>query len=174
MKAPMNKFSLQDQVLLAHWSLDCAQRVLGLFEQIAPNDVRPKQALETGREWVRTGVFSMSVISGASLAAHAAAREVKLVPLACFGAHACRQVVETAHVAQHAYGATYYTLKALAASNPQDAAQLVTAEFDWRALRLPSHLREEVTSRIIFQKLHATLFISIRKVPDFYRNSVLA
>jgi hypothetical protein len=96
MKALMNKFSMQDQVSLADWTLDCAQRVLGLFEQTAPSDVRQKQALETGREWVLTGVFSMSVIRGASPAAHAAAREVKLVPLACFGAHVCRQVVATA------------------------------------------------------------------------------
>jgi hypothetical protein len=116
----------------------------------------------------------MSVIRGAALAARAAAREVKLVPQACFGAHACRQAVATAHVAQHAYRATYYALKALAPSNPQDAAQLVTAELDWQALRLPSHLLEEVMNRIIVQQRRRTLFISIQKGLGFYKNGFLA
>jgi hypothetical protein len=167
MSASMKKFSKKDQVLLAEWALDCAQRVLGLFEQSAPTDVRPRQALETGREWVRTGVFTMSAIRGASLAAHAAAREVKLNRPACFAAHACGQAVATAHVAQHAYGGAYYALKALATSDPQNAAQLVTVELDWQSKRLPAHLRKEVMGRFIVEQRQRTLFISIRKGSGF-------
>jgi hypothetical protein len=163
----MKKFSKMDQVSLAIWSLDCAQRVLGLFERSAPMDIRPAQAVETGREWVRTGVFNMSVIRGASLAAHAAAKDVKLDRPACFAAHACGQAVATAHVTQHAYGGAYYALKALSASDPQDAAKRVAVELDWQSQRLPAHLRQEVMGRIIVEQRRKTLFISIRKGPDF-------
>jgi hypothetical protein len=167
MSAMMKKFSKTDQISLAAWSLDCAQRVLGFFERSAPEDVRPHQALETGREWARTGVFSMSAIRGASLAAHAAAKDLKSDHPACFAAHACGQAVATAHVAQHAYGGAYYALKALAASDPQKAARLVATERDWQSHQLPTHLREEVMGRIVVEQRRSNLYISIRKGPDF-------
>ena len=73
----MKKYSKQDQKLMAIWSIECAERVLPLFEAASPTDDRPRKALEIGREWVRTGIFKMAVIRAASLDAHAAAKEVK-------------------------------------------------------------------------------------------------
>jgi hypothetical protein len=163
----MKNYDKKDQVLLAEWSLDCAQRVLGLFERSAPDDPRPRAALDTGQDWVRTGVFSMPVIRGASLAAHAAAKDIMPDQAASFAAHACGQAVATAHVAQHAYGGAYYALKALIASDAQDADRLVANEMGWQSQRLPAYLREEVMGRIFAQKRRGGLFVSIRKGADF-------
>lgn len=62
--------------ILAKWAIDCAERVMPYFEDDYPDDPRPRNAIQTLREWLKTGVFKMSVIRTASLASHAAAREV--------------------------------------------------------------------------------------------------
>ena len=64
-----------DHKILAVWAIDCAERVMPYFEEKYPEDPRPRQALETLKTWINTGVFKMAVIRGASLAAHAAARD---------------------------------------------------------------------------------------------------
>lgn len=46
----MKKYSCEDQRIMATWALDCAKRVLPLFEAVAPDDARPKHAIEVGRE----------------------------------------------------------------------------------------------------------------------------
>src|SRR3954452_18691424 len=99
----MKKYSRDDQRTMARWALDCAERVLPIFEVVRPGDVRPRRAIEIGREWVSTGEFSMAVIRTASLDAHAAAKEAT-DPAAIAAAHAAGQAVATAHVPQHAYG----------------------------------------------------------------------
>ena len=48
-----------------------------VFESVSPGDRRPRTAILEGRKWANTLEFKMSVIRGASLAAHDAAREVK-------------------------------------------------------------------------------------------------
>jgi hypothetical protein len=65
-----------DQKTLGVWAIDCAERVLPLFEEEYPQDDRPRKAIEALRTWVQTGIFKMAVIRKASLDAHAAAREV--------------------------------------------------------------------------------------------------
>lgn len=115
----MKKFSKADQRLMATWALDCAERVLPLFEQVSPQDDRPRKAIETGRKWVEDGIFSMPVIRSASLSAHSSAKEVDPKSPACFAAHAAGQAVAIAHVPQHAYGGAYYALKAISARNPK-------------------------------------------------------
>lgn len=163
----MKKFSKEDQALLATWALDCAERVLPFFRSAAPHDDRPLKALEEGREWVRTGIFRMSAIRGASLQAHAAAKEVKPDLPASFAAHACGQAVATAHVAQHAYGGAYYALKALIASDPESAPGRVAAELEWQSGRLAAHLRDEVMSRIAVEERPKGLVATIRKDSGF-------
>src|SRR5690349_5628727 len=61
---------------LALWAIDCAERVMPYFEEKYPQDHRPRQAIETLKTWIETGVFKMAVIRKASLDSHAAAREV--------------------------------------------------------------------------------------------------
>jgi len=137
---------------MAAWAADCAERVLPHFESVYPQDDRPRSALGACRRWVRTGVFRMAEIRGASLAAHAAAREAKENDAACFAARAAGQGVATAHVPQHAYGAAYYALKAVAAAGGD-----VGGEREWQAERLPERLREEIMGRIVVQGTSVTL-----------------
>lgn len=163
----MKKYSERDQRLLAIWAADCAEHVLPFFEQAYPSDDRPRKAIETCRKWVRTGVFKMSEIRGASLAAHAAARGSKEESeVACFAARAAGQAVATAHVPQHAFGAAYYALKAVAASDPVNAEEKIAEERDWITQRLPENLRHDL-SRITVQKRVNQFFIKLQKDTDF-------
>lgn len=163
----MKKYSKQDQTTMAAWAADCAERVLPLFEAAYPEDDRPRSAIETGRTWVRTGVFSMAEIRGASLAAHAAARDAKGNDAAHFAARAAGQAVATAHVPQHAYGGAYYALKAVAAADPANAAANVTAEREWQAERLPEGLREEIMGRIVVLERGGGVVVKLRKGEGF-------
>jgi hypothetical protein len=48
-----------DHHLLAIWAADCAQYVLHLFEDMQPNDNRPRQAIELVRAWARGEITMM-------------------------------------------------------------------------------------------------------------------
>ncbi len=108
---------------LATWGLDCAERVLPYFESKYTRDKRPKAAIEAGREWVRTGVFSMAVIRKASLDSHAAARDVMADDVARSAARAAGQAVAAAHVPAHALAAA-----ASAATVIRDSVDSVKAD----------------------------------------------
>jgi hypothetical protein len=163
----VKKYSKDDQRAMAEWSLDCAERVLVLFESVRPDDDRPRAALSVGREWVETGEFSMAVIRRASLDAHAAAKEVKASLAACAAAHAAGQAVATAHVPQHAYGGAYYALKAVAAAASDDALTHVLAEREWQQQHLPERLRTEIMDRLLVEERRSGPFVTIVKGPDF-------
>lgn len=164
----MRKYDRGEQRALAIWSLDCAERVLPLFERVRPDDPRPRHALAVGRRWVQTGEFSMAVIRGASLDAHAAAKVVEGLSAACAAAHAAGQAVATAHVAQHAYGGAYYALKAVAADGERgDAMDRVLAERTWQERRLPESLRSEIMSRIVVEDRPSGPFVIVVKGPGF-------
>ena len=152
---------------MATWAADCAERVLPFFENAYPNDDRPRKAIEACRNWVRTGVFKMADIRGASLAAHAAARHVKENPAACFAARAAGQAVATAHVPQHAFGGAYYALKAIAVSDPDHAEHKVAEELNWQAGHIQTKLRQEVLKSVIVQKRKQGVFIKVQKGQDF-------
>ncbi|MEZ4683095.1 MAG: hypothetical protein R2932_53685 [Caldilineaceae bacterium] len=122
--------------MLATWAADCAERVLQLFEEVSPTDERPRAAINACRMWVRTGVFVMAEIRGASLAAHAAARTMPEKSAACFAARAAGQAVATAHVPQHAFGAAYYALKAIAAADSAQAEVAVAQEQAWQVQQI--------------------------------------
>jgi hypothetical protein len=151
---------------MATWALDCAERVISMFENVVADDDRPRRAIDTGREWVRTGEFRMSVIRGASLAAHAAAKDAGDAS-AVAAAHAAGQAVATAHVAQHAYGGAYYALKAIAAADSVNQAARVERERRWQAAQLPDRLRDEIMSRIVVEEGRRGLRITIRKGEGF-------
>jgi hypothetical protein len=163
----MKKYCRQDQTLLATWAADSAEHVLPFFERAHPKDTRPRKAIEVCRTWVRTGVFKMSEIRGASLAAHAAARAAKENGKACFAARAAGQAVATAHVPQHAFGAAYYALKAVASADSFDSEAKVAEERNWQLQRLPENLRQEVASRIMIQKRADRTFVKFQKSKDF-------
>jgi hypothetical protein len=118
---------------LAAWAADCAERVMPYFEQAHPTDHRPRNAIEASREWVRTGVFRMADIRRASLASHAAAREVGADNAARSAARAAGQAVATAHVPTHSIGAANYALQAIHRATSTSAADAAIAkERDWQ------------------------------------------
>jgi hypothetical protein len=163
----MKKYNEQDHRSLATWAADCAERVLPFFEKAYPKDDRPRKAIEACRTWVRTGVFKMADIRGASLAAHDAARDAKENDAACFAAHAAGQAVATAHVPQHAYGGAYYALKAIVAIDPANAEVKIAKEHGWQSRHLPENLRQEVMKRMIIQKKGNRIIIKIQKGEGF-------
>jgi hypothetical protein len=119
--------------ILAIWAADCAERVLPYFEDKYPQDPRPRNAIETLRAWINTGVFKMAIIRRASLASHAAAREVGEDNAARSAARAAGQAVATAHVRTHSMGAAIYALQAVYRdANPPEAEAEVAKERDWQ------------------------------------------
>ncbi len=122
-----------DHKKLAIWAIDCAERVMPYFEEKYPQDSRPRKAIETLREWIRTGIFSMAVIRKASLDAHAAARDVGEDNAARSAAHAAGQAVATAHVPTHSLGPAVYALQAIhRATAPADAEAAIDKEKEWQ------------------------------------------
>jgi hypothetical protein len=126
-----------DHTTLAIWAIDCAGRVLHYFEEKYPDDPRPRVALNVCREWTTTGVFRMAVIRGASLASHAAARDVGEDNAARSAARAAGQAVATAHVPTHSVGAARYAQQAVwRAADPGEAEAAVARERDWQERHL--------------------------------------
>jgi hypothetical protein len=163
----MKKYSKEDQRLLATWAANCAERVLPFFEKAFPDDYRPRKAIEACRTWIRSGEFRMAEIRGASLGAHAAAREAKENDTACFAARAAGQAVATAHVPQHALGSVYYALKAVAAADPVNAADNISGEREWQLRHLPEHLMQDIGERIIAEDRGGEICIRIEKGRNF-------
>lgn len=163
----MKQYDESDHRALAAWALECAARVLPLFEQDRPEDARPRRALDAGWEWVRSGQFSMATIRRTSLNAHAAARAAADQPAACAAARAAGQAVASAHVPQHAYGGAYYALKAVAARNASDTLDAVLSEREWQTRRLPEHLRDDVMNRIMVTERAHRVHVSVNKDGDF-------
>ena len=142
------------------------ENVLYLFEEKYPGDDRPRRAVETCREWVKTGVFSMSVIREASLSSHAAARDAEKDSAAFYAARAAGQAAAAAHVAQHAWG-VFYVLRAIAAAYPDTAEEKVREAYDRQAAQLPEHLREDFKKRVTVQKKRNRICITVLKDDNF-------
>lgn len=128
-----------DHHLLAVWAADCAGHVLHLFEEIQPNDDRPRRAIEATRAWAR-GEITMSQSRAAGGHAMAAAR--KLRGAARFAAFSAGQAGVTAHVAAHELGAAAYAIKAARAAavegQEKEAGRL---ECEWQRAQLPNDIR---------------------------------
>lgn len=128
----------EDHRLLAEWAAVCVEHVLPLFEQAAPGDTRPRDALTTCRAWIR-GEVPMRVAHQTAFVANAAGKG--LPDPARFAALAAGQAVAVAHVAAHDLGAAAYAIRAAqAASGPDDAEHARRAERDWQRAQVPPHL----------------------------------
>jgi len=110
---PLEELALiTDQKILAVWALDCAERVLPIFEEKYPNDLRPREALEAGRAWVH-GEIRVGEARKAAFSAHAAARAAAGDPPASFAARAAGHAAATSHTSGHAIHAADYAVKAV-------------------------------------------------------------
>ena len=132
-KSLVELVSETDHRTLAVWAVDCVERILPYFEEKYPEDYRPRQAIEALQSWIETGVFKMAVIRKASLASHAAAREVGEDNAARSAARAAGQAVATAHVSSHSIGAANYALQAIyRATGSPDSDAAIARERDWQ------------------------------------------
>ena len=131
-----------DHRLLAVWAADCAQHVLHFFEEVQPDDDRPRRAIEQAHAWVR-GEVPMMQVRAAGGHAMGAARVLKGV--AREAAYAAGQAAVVAHVAAHELGAATYAIRAARAAAPtaerEEAGRL---ECQWQHAQLPSAIRELV------------------------------
>jgi len=129
-----------DHRLLALWAADCAEHVLHVFESAAPQDPRPRQAIERVRAWTR-GEVTMSQSRAAGGHAMAAARDLTGAPR--HAAFAAGQAACVAHVAAHELGAAAYAIKAARAAAPADD-DAGRRECRWQRDQLPEAVRELV------------------------------
>jgi immunity protein 5 of polymorphic toxin system len=131
-----------DHHLLAIWAADCAQHVLHLFEEMQPNDDRPRHAIDQARAWVG-GEIKMTQARMAAGHAMAAARE--LSGTARWAAYAAGQAAAVAHVAAHELGAAAYAIKAARAAAPEGQGEEAGRhECAWQREQLPEAVRELV------------------------------
>ncbi len=131
-----------DHRLLALWAAACAEHVLHFFEAVRPSDLRPRQAIEQARAWVR-GEIKMSESRAAAGDANAAARD--LSGAARHAAYAAGQAAAVAHVAAHELGAAAYAIKAARAGAPGSEGESAgRLECRWQREQLPDAIRELV------------------------------
>jgi hypothetical protein len=131
-----------DHRLLALWAASCAEHVLYLFESVQPSDLRPYQAIEQARAWVR-GEVKMSQARAAGGHAMAAARVLR--GAARDAAFAAGQAAVVAHVAAHELGAAAYAIKAARAAAPRGESESAgRIECCWQREQLPNAIRELV------------------------------
>lgn len=126
----------QNHRTLVLWVIDCAPRVLSIFEQRYPDDKRPRQALDATIKWSK-GEIKMPEAKRAALASHQAAASVSHDLAACAAAHAMGHVLGTVHVETHAIGLLMYGLTAFVrqqngAMNEDD----ISKEIKWYVDRL--------------------------------------
>jgi len=131
-----------DHHLLALWAASCAEHVLDAFESVCPDDLRPREAVEAGRAWVR-GELPMMRARAAGGHAMGAARELRGAPR--WAAYAAGQAACVAHVAAHDLGAAAYAIKAARAAAPADEGDAAgRLECRWQRAQLPDEVRDLV------------------------------
>ncbi len=126
-----------DRRLLAVWAADCAGRVLPCFESRAPDDPRPRDAIDGVRSFAR-GELGIGPVRALSAAAHAAARSVS-DPAAVAAARAAGHAAGTAHMAAHARGVPAYATIAVRRSDGDGAA---AEEQGWQLAQAGDDVRE--------------------------------
>ena len=131
-----------DHRLIAIWAADCAEHVLHFFEEVRPDDLRPRQAIENARAWARGEIKMMQARESAG---HANGAARPLEGAARHAAHAAGQAAAVAHVAAHDLGAAAYAIKAARAAAPKDMAEAAgRLECRWQRDQLPDAIRELV------------------------------
>ncbi|TQL68624.1 hypothetical protein FB381_2519 [Nocardioides albertanoniae] len=131
-----------DHRLLALWAATCAEHVLPLFEAVAPDDPRPRQAIEAARAWTRG---ELTMMEARAFGGHAMGAARPLTGAARNAAYAAGQAGVVAHVAAHDLGAAAYAIKAVrGAASPGEADESGRRECRWQREKLPEQVRELV------------------------------
>ena len=126
-----NLIEKQRHRTLVAWALDCAPRVLEIFEKKYPEEQRPRQALETAAAWAR-GEVKMPEAKKAIHAAHNAATALEGDYAAQAAARAAGHAAATVHVETHALGLVFYGLTAFVyASDSNETNDRIKKELKW-------------------------------------------
>jgi hypothetical protein len=113
---------VEDRRLVAGWAADCAEHVLGIYEEAVPGGGRVRAAIEQARSFAAGELDVEPAVRRRGGDAGAAAREAP-TPAARAAAYAAEQAAAVAHMGAHALGAAGYAAKAstLAAGCDDDA-----------------------------------------------------
>ncbi len=127
----------QNHRALVLWVIDCAPRILRVFEKSYPLDKRPSLALKAAKLWSQ-GKIKMPEARRAALDSHKAATSVKGEnPAACAAARAMGHVVGTVHADTHALGIVFYGVTArVYASKEKNKSKVIERELTWFYKRL--------------------------------------
>lgn len=131
--------------LLAIWAAQCANHVLHYFENIRPDDERPRRAVEATNAWACSEIKMMQARDAAGKSQDAA-REVKMLSEAAnLAALSAGQAAAVAHVAAHELGAAAYAIRAVMSASPEGKKEAARQrECQWQLDRLPDEIRELV------------------------------
>lgn len=128
-----------DHHLLAIWAADCAQHVLHLFEEMQPNDERPRRAIEAARAWAQGKI---TVAQSKAAGGHAMAAARNLSGASRYAAYSAGQAGVVAHVAAHELGAAAYAIKAVReAALDGHIEEFGRIECKWQRAQPPSNIR---------------------------------
>jgi hypothetical protein len=127
-----------DRRIVAAWAADCADRVLGLFEAVAPDDDRPRDAIARTRAFARGELGAAEEIRRRFVAGRAA-RDTT-APAAVAAVRAAAQAAGVAHMGAHALGAAAYAAKAAGLGAP-DQPNAVDDEIRWQFEHMSAEAR---------------------------------
>ena len=111
----MHCIETQSKETLANWSIAYARaHILPIYEKAYPGDIRPQNALDAAKDWLR-GKVKLPFVKDIILnQCHAAAREAESSPAAQAAARACGQAAATIHTPTHSLGLALYGALAVA------------------------------------------------------------
>lgn len=113
-KSLMRQIETQSKTTLANWAIDYSERIiLPLWLKYCPDDLRPKFALDSARQWLN-GKIQFQQAKKKILRCHEAAREAESNHVAHIAARAIAQSVSTVHAARHCIGLALYGALAIA------------------------------------------------------------
>ncbi|WP_020386937.1 putative immunity protein [Kribbella catacumbae] len=127
----------EDHRLLALWAAECAEHVLGYFEQERADDPRPREAIAAARAWARG---DLPMMQARAVGGHSMGAARPLVGAARFAAYSAGQAACVGHVAEHDLGAAAYAIKAVRSARPDDP-EAGRVERDWQRTQLPEPVR---------------------------------
>lgn len=127
-----------DRRVVAAWAADCAERVLELFEAEAPQDDRPRDAIDRARAFARGELTAAGEIRRRFVAGRAA--HVVSSPAAVAAARSAAQASGVAHMGAHALGAAAYAARA-AGLRSLGRPDAVDVEIGWQVQRLTPDAR---------------------------------
>jgi immunity protein 5 of polymorphic toxin system len=108
--------SESDRRVVAAWAADCAERVLVLFEQEAPDDHRARDGIARARAFARGELQAAAEIRLRFVAGRAA--QAATSPAGKAAARAAGQASGVAHMGAHALGAAAYAARAAELAAP--------------------------------------------------------